>query len=227
LVGALLILLGLGIGLNRVLFLESARHATGKVVGADKRFSLFGTRRCERTTTIEFKTGNGVLIDSTSYHSCSVSWPYEVGDRVLVFYSSEDPYDVLVEGPFGKWLDVTGLTAVGAAFSWIGLARRRGRRASTAKRALKSAGVKVVGRIVGSKPGNRRVNKVCSVILIARARHPLSGEECLVYSEDLWIPMPEDAIGREVDVYFDSDDARLYLFDGDPIQAIADSRDYA
>ena len=118
---------------------ESGASAQGVVVAAPE----------DGVPTIVFTTPDGRRIRIVGTVSASPS-PYEVGERITVFYDPEDPYRFVIDSFVERWFLPLLFGGLGVVLGIAGIALvRSGRRLGGAARHLRRHGVPVEGRIVG------------------------------------------------------------------------------
>lgn len=200
-----------------LLFSELAfRHEAVRVEG--KVIDLVSLRGGKGGSTwkprVEYLDRNGVAHRATGGVASNPP-SFEIGDKVEVFYRSEDPDNAHVGGFMQSWFGPLLLGVMGTVFSGVGggflffLWRKRRIRAW-----LADNGMRVQARYVGvDYDRSVRINGRCPWRINAQWQHPVTK---LVYefkSDALWFD-PTPYVNREtLDVRVNADDPRQYMID--------------
>ena len=203
----------IALAVNTRAFIATAKHAPGTVTElVPKRDKDDGS--VTYTPVVMFEAASGASVSFTSSFSSSPP-AYDVGEKVDVLYSPDNPNEARINGFGSLWLGPIIMGGIGALFAAIGFGILFASRLNKRKREwLMAHGTEIQAEFQAvERNTSLKINGRSPWRIVAQWQNPESGQLHVFNSENLWFDPTKYVTAKQLRVLLDPKDSKRYHLD--------------
>lgn len=217
-VGAIMLAIGVYVGLHTRQFISRAETAPGVVIA-----NVWGTSSRTANPKVRFRTRNGQDIVFVS--SVGSSPPsYRENEAVTVLYDPDNPDHASIRSFLYLWFLPTLLLGMGVIFSSIGIIPMAlQRRTRQRDEWLRMSGRRIQANFERVELNTSlRVNGACPYRIVCQWLNPATNQVHVFKSHNLWFDPAEYITGKTMDVLVDPDNYKRYVVETGFLPTVAE-----